>query len=134
MKTIDEYSNLIGMMDTAFSSLHLINPTENECVEADIRIWLTMRLWRGLDLSGTPKAHMFEGHAVEQMRMFNSIAEDFMEQGHQEGFQEQRCTDKIFNFQKQHNIAQKECIHWPQSGSAAMHTGSAAKQEAESSK
>ncbi len=47
-----------------------------------------MRLWRGLQLNITPKAHAVDDHLCDQVRILSGIGdltEDFVEQSHQTG-------------------------------------------------
>ena len=50
-------------------------------------------MWRGLDLSITPKIHAIEDHLCDQILRFQGIGdldEDFMEQSHKDGIKDQR--------------------------------------------
>ena len=55
------------------------------------RITESMRLWRGLGLNITPKAHAIEDHLFDQIRRLHGIGdlgEDFLEQSHQDGIKD----------------------------------------------
>jgi hypothetical protein len=51
----------------------------------------SMRLWRGLGLNISPKAHAIEDHLFDQVTRLNGIGdlgEDFLEQSHQDGIRD----------------------------------------------
>jgi len=59
-----------------------------------------MVLWRDLKLNMSLKAHAMEDHLLDQTIEFKGIGdfgEDFVEQSHQDGIQEEACTKAIRN-------------------------------------
>jgi hypothetical protein len=62
--------------------------TEEHIVSIQNSIHTAMKLWRGLDISVTPKLHAIEDHLAEQIITFSGIGdfcEDFIEKSHQDG-------------------------------------------------
>jgi len=86
--TVADYKDLFRLMDAAFSSLRTINPTLEECDEAQCQVYKVLVKWRAMDISITPKVNIFEDHEVPQMRFHRGIgdkAEDFVKASHQNG-------------------------------------------------
>jgi len=52
-----------------------INPTIEECDEAQRRVDKVLVKWRAMDISITPKVHIYEDHAVPQMRYHGGIGD-----------------------------------------------------------
>jgi hypothetical protein len=86
----EKYKYILQVFDGVFlkcciASCHIkennINKLQNFVMEA-------MRLWIGLQLNITPKAHAVDDHLCDQIRILNGIGdltEDFVEQSHQTG-------------------------------------------------
>jgi hypothetical protein len=107
---VADYKDMFRLMDAAFSSLRTINPTLEECDEAQRRVDKVLVKWRAMDISITPKVHIIEDHTVPQMRYHGGIGdkgEDFVEASHQNGKREHRRTGRVIFFKKRHNCAQK---------------------------
>jgi chaperonin cofactor prefoldin len=89
------YAVILHIFDAIFSYARLPSCTVTEELVADLRIFVQegLRLWRGLDLSITPKVHAIEDHLCDQMLLFKGIGdlgEDFVEQSHQDGIKDHR--------------------------------------------
>ena len=55
----------------------------------------SMRTWRNIGLSITPKAHIFEDHTIDPMQALNGLSdktEDFIELYHQDDARQNRRT------------------------------------------
>ena len=90
----------LEQFDALFSLLRMENGTVEDChVEwARIHAKRALACWRQLQLSVSMKAHLLEGHAVEQMKKHKGIGdfgEDYVEQGHQIGGKEERRTNGL---------------------------------------
>ena len=104
-----QYADLFTCMDGAFSALRTENPTCQDVDKAREFVTKTMERWRSIGLSVTPKAHVFEDHAVEKMNdyldfggLFDML-EDFVELSHQEGARLQHQFRSMPNFEQKHN-------------------------------
>jgi hypothetical protein len=92
---VADYKDMFRLMDAAFSSLRTINPTLEECDEAQRRVDKILVKWCA---------------TVPQMRYHGGIGdkgEDFVEASHQNGKREHRRTGRVNFFKKRHNCAQK---------------------------
>ena len=100
----ESYEQLFGCLDRVFSLLRKErwNVVEQDYIDLDDAIKKAMVMWRRLELLFTPKAHILETHAVEQMKRFGGIgqyAEDFIELCHQIGLRHRKLTSHTLNFQ-----------------------------------
>ena len=85
-------------MDVVFAGLRTMSPTEEEIVETKKATFVLETLWRNLELSITPKAHILFEHAVPQFEALGGIAdkvEDFVEKSHQEGKRLDNLTSRM---------------------------------------
>ena len=83
------YRDLLITLGEAFRSLRKVDPTDADFETCQNFIDRSMSKWRELNLSVTPKAHLFEDHAVNQMKNvpggLGHKTEDFVERNHQDG-------------------------------------------------
>ena len=89
------YQDIFEVMDSVFSLLRQIDPTEDEMDDLESMIKVLETLWDMAGLSHTVKAHMLFYHAMDQVRANGGIAdlvEDFVEQAHQIGMMMDHMT------------------------------------------
>ena len=107
------YSHLGFLLDGIFSLGRIkCGKLNDEQVSLTRRmVKATLHLWRSLRLSMSgPKIHGMEDHLVEQMQRYNGIGdfcEDFIEQAHQYGVQEELRTRNLIR-----NKAYKSHSKW----------------------
>ena len=86
----DNMATLLIRWDGALACLHTVNPTEEDCTQAQNFIDQAMELTREMGYSVTPKYHGAEAHIVNQMRDtvggLYEFDEQWMEQYHQTGY------------------------------------------------
>jgi len=108
----NEYGARMTLLGGAFSKLRLTDANDYDCNMAAEYISKAMALWRKFGFSVTPKAHILEDHAVEQMRRLGGIGdylEDFIELSHQSGKRGEWQTKGLTNFeQRQSSQMQNE--------------------------
>jgi len=85
----EKYKRLLILLDGAFSGLRTVDPTREQCNLTEEFIQKPMEAWREMGFSVTPKAHVFETHAIKQMRTYvgglGEKLEDWLEHHHQIG-------------------------------------------------
>jgi hypothetical protein len=86
----EKYKYILQVFDVVFLTCHIASShiKENDIIELQNFVTEAMRLWRGLQLNITPKAHDVDDHLCDQIRIHNGIGdltEDFMEQSHRTG-------------------------------------------------
>ena len=97
-KVMGTYSDLFSVMDLLFSLLRIPAPTENDIKNAKKAVARLEQLWRELNMSETPKAHIIFKHTVVQYEYFGGIAdkaEDFIEKSHQTGKRLEYLTSRL---------------------------------------
>ena len=128
---IDNYTNLFHVMDIVFSSLRILDPTAIEIEETKKANFVLENIWRNLNLSITPKAHILFVHAIDQFETLGGIAElveDFIEKSHQEGKRLDSLTSRMsqhcYRQQQLHQIMKLWTLHHPkiESRIKAVHT------------
>lgn len=100
-----DYGDLMTLLDGAFSKLRLADASEDDCNAAAQYMSKAMEQWRGFGFSVTPKAHILEDHAVDQMLRLGGIGdylEDFIELSHQSGKRSEVRTKGLINFEQRH--------------------------------
>ena len=99
-KVFDDYINLFHVMDAIFSNLQIPSPSKDEIEEVKLSNYVMENMWRELELSITPKAHILFEHAVDQFEKYGGIAdkvEDFVEKAHKEGKRMDHLTSRMPN-------------------------------------
>ena len=97
-KTMGTYSDLFRVMDLLFSLLRIPAPTVNDIKNAKKTVAQLEQLWKQLNISETPKAHIIFKHTVVQYEYFGGIAdkaEDFVEKAHQIGKRLEYLTSRL---------------------------------------
>ena len=64
-----------------------------------------MKTWRKIGLSFTPKAHIFEDHAIESMQDLNGLVdntEDFIKLSHHDGARQDIRTQGLREYNQKH--------------------------------
>ena len=82
------HAKILRQLYVAFSCLWQVDRTCERIIEAGSSVAASMKTWRKIGLSVTPKAHIFEDHAIESMQAINGLGvttEDFIELSHQYG-------------------------------------------------
>lgn len=78
------------LWDSAFSAVHVVDPTEAECDDAQRKIDAAVAHMRRMDMTITPKVHGMESHVVLQMKRtpggIVKMIEHWVEQYHQVGY------------------------------------------------
>ena len=99
--TMEKFTNILSVFDALFSLARTPSGLMNGDKVATLQNLsnLALRLWRGLELSITPKVHAIEDHLVPQIICFHGIGdlgEDFVERSHQDGIHQhsrsRNCT------------------------------------------
>lgn len=90
VETMEKFTNILSVFDALFSMARTPSGLMTDDGVDKLRNLadLALRLWRGLDLSITPKVHAIEDHMVDQIRRLKGIGdlgEDFVERSHQDG-------------------------------------------------
>ena len=88
------YAKIIRQINGAFSFLRQVYPT-CERREAGDFVAASMKTWHKLGLNVTPKARIFEDHAIEYMQTLSGLGdktEDFIELYHKDGARQDRYT------------------------------------------
>ena len=97
-KVFDDYMNLFRVMDLVFSNLRIPSPNKDEIANVKESKYVMETMWRDLELSITPKAHILFEHAIPQFEKYGGIAdkvEDFVEKAHQEGKRMDHLTSRM---------------------------------------
>jgi hypothetical protein len=94
METMGWFTNILSVFDGLFSLARtpsgLINEVDVDKLQNLVNI--ALHLWRGLDLSVTPKVDAIEDHLVPQIRrlkVIGDLEEDFVERSRQDGIRQQ---------------------------------------------
>ena len=69
-----------------------------------------MKTWCNLGLSVTPKAHIFEYHAIESMQDINSLGDNieyFIDLSHQDITHQDRHTQGLRDYKEKHKYKHK---------------------------
>ena len=102
-KISNDHSDLMISLGEAFRLLRKIDPKEEDFNNCQNHVQSAMAKWRELNLSITPKVHLFEDHAVEQMRNFprglGHKTEDFVERNHQDGIRLDRRLHGLADYE-----------------------------------
>ena len=89
MDDYDEDDNL-SLWDAAFAAVYVVDPTNNQCDDAQAKITVAMAHLRSMGLTVPPKAHGMEHHVIPQMRRIQGgilkMLEHWVEQYHQTGY------------------------------------------------
>ena len=116
-ETLNTYNDLFRVMDLVFSLLRIPAPTKYDIKNAKKAVAKLEEIWRGLNISETPKAHILFKHTVLQYELFGGIAdkvEDFVEKSHQVGKRLEYLTSRLpsGDYQrKQHIHFQRMWMH-----------------------
>ena len=102
-KFCNDHRDLLISLGEAFRLLRKIDPTEMHFEECKNYIETSMSKWRELNLSVTPKAHLFEDHALSQMKNvpggLGHKTEDFVERNHQDGIRLDRRLHGLTDYE-----------------------------------
>jgi len=102
--TMEKFTNILSVFDALFSLARTPSGLMNGDKVATLQNLsnLALRLWRGLELSITPKVHAIEDHLVPQIIRFDGIGdlgEDFVERSHQDGIRQhsrsRNCKERV---------------------------------------
>lgn len=89
-KICDDHKDLLILWDGALAKVMTVNPTEDDCKQAEKYIKNALQLMRDMGISITPKAHGMEDHVVKQMAKvpggIGNLVEHWIEKYHQEGY------------------------------------------------
>jgi hypothetical protein len=64
IKMLDAFLSICGLIDTTFSALLVIGPSEDEILDAEKKIKKLMSVWREHKMSVTLKAYILEHHMI----------------------------------------------------------------------
>jgi hypothetical protein len=111
LETMGWFTNILSVFDGLFS---LARTPSGLIGEEDINklqdlVTLALQLWRGLDMSVTPKVHAIKDHLVHEIMRFKRIGdlgEDFVERSHQDGIRQQSQSK---NAKKRVDEANQHC-------------------------
>jgi hypothetical protein len=111
LETMGWFTNNLSVFDGLFS---LARTPSGLIGEEDINklqdlVTLALQLWRGLDMSVTPKVHAIKDHLVHEIMRFKRIGdlgEDFVERSHQDGIRQQSQSK---NAKKRVDEANQHC-------------------------
>ena len=86
----DDVALYLSLWDAAFAAIYVVDPTDEQCDDAQAKINVAMIHLRAMGLSVPPKAHGMERHVVAQMRRIQGgimkMLEHWVEQYHQTGY------------------------------------------------
>jgi hypothetical protein len=109
----EKYQYILQVFDGIFSKCRIASShiKENDIIELQNFVMEAMRLWRGLQLNITPKAHAVDDHLCDQIRIHNGIGdltEDFMEQSHRTGIRHNQRSQSM----KDNSKSAKWHVRW----------------------
>lgn len=104
----EKFSHVLHVFDAVFSKARVPSRLVLDENVAELQLFVreALRLWRGLELSVSPKVHAIEDHLCDQIVEFGGIGdlgEDLVEQSHQDGIKDHRRTKMRLIQQWQHS-------------------------------
>ena len=69
------HATLLRKIDGAFSCLRQVDPNHERIRDSGDFVYSSMKTWRNIGISVTPKAHTFEDHTIESMQALNGMGD-----------------------------------------------------------
>jgi flagellin-specific chaperone FliS len=109
----EKYKHILQVFDGIFSKCRIASChiTENDIEELQNFVAEAMRLWRGLQLNITPKAHAADDHICDQICILYDIGDltkVFVEQSHQTGIRHNQRSQSM----KDNSKSAKWHVRW----------------------
>lgn len=106
---VQKFKRLLDTIDLVFLKARQIYLSPEEIEQAKMLVRKAEELWNDLDLNVTPKFHILIAHTIDQMVMYDGIAdkvEDFVEKSHQVG----KRLDHLVARMKTQSFEQQELV------------------------